>query len=149
MNRDQEGAPAWSIDAPDDGQFWKFYDRLAELDRAIVQAALEHVLEVQGIDICNSEWGKNLGAGLYEFRIRLSLDAILRTHGSVAAADAVPAKWRRRPTLLRVFCTFYGDRVVLLLGGYSKSKDPSAKRQRKEIARARRELRRWENGAGT
>lgn len=42
--------------------------------------------------------------------------------------------------LLRVFVHFYGDRVVLLLGGYDKGRHPGAKRQQQEIARARRLL---------
>jgi hypothetical protein len=146
MTGDQEGAPTWSIDAPDDGQFWRFYNKLQDMDKAIVQAALDHVLEVRGIDICSSEWGKSLGAGLYEFRIRVSLDAILGAFGSDDAARAVPVKWRGRSCLLRIFCTFHGERIVLLLGGYNKGKDPSAKRQRKEIERARRELSRWKKG---
>ena len=49
-----------------------------------------------------------------------------------------------RRVLLRVFCTFHGDRVVLLLGGYDKGRDPSDKRQQKEIARARKLLKQWQ-----
>lgn len=143
MSGEAEGPATWSIDAPDDSQFWRFYDKLQDLDRAIVQAALDHVLEVRGIDICSSEWGKNLGGGLYEFRIRASLDAILRAYGSDNAAGAVPAKWRGRSCLLRIFCTFHGDKIILLLGGYDKKKDPSRKRQAREIKRARKQLRRW------
>lgn len=45
--------------------------------------------------------------------------------------------------LLRVFCHAYGDRVVLLLGGYDKGEDTSKKRQAKEIEEARARLRRW------
>lgn len=48
-----------------------------------------------------------------------------------------------RTVLLRVFCTFHGRRIVLLLGGYDKQKDASAKRQHKEINAARKELRAW------
>jgi len=35
---------------------------------------------------------------------------------------------------------FYGEKVVLLLGGYDKGKDPKEKRQQREIARARKLL---------
>jgi hypothetical protein len=44
--------------------------------------------------------------------------------------------------LLRVFCTFYGDRIVLLYHGYNKKADPSEKRQNREIAKARK-LHEW------
>jgi hypothetical protein len=43
--------------------------------------------------------------------------------------------------LLRAFCHAHGDKVVLLLGGYDKGRDPSAKRQQREIATARKLLR--------
>jgi hypothetical protein len=42
--------------------------------------------------------------------------------------------------LLRVFVHFYGDRVILLLGGYDKRRDPSGRRQQREIKEARRLL---------
>jgi hypothetical protein len=43
--------------------------------------------------------------------------------------------------LLRVFCHAYGDRVILLLGGYDKGSAPSKSMQRSEIAAARARLR--------
>jgi hypothetical protein len=42
-----------------------------------------------------------------------------------------------------VFVHFHGSRVVLLLGGYDKGKDPSERRQRREIAQARKCLADW------
>jgi phage-related protein len=42
--------------------------------------------------------------------------------------------------LLRVFCAARGDKIVLLLHGYDKGKDPSDKRQQTEIAEAKRRL---------
>jgi hypothetical protein len=45
--------------------------------------------------------------------------------------------------LIRVFCTFHGDRIVLLYHGYDKKKDPSEKRQASEIARARKMHAAW------
>jgi hypothetical protein len=44
---------------------------------------------------------------------------------------------------LRVFCHAYGNRIVLLLGGYNKAKDDSAKRQNAEITEAKRRLTKW------
>jgi hypothetical protein len=48
-----------------------------------------------------------------------------------------------RTILLRVFVHFYGRQVILLLSGYDKSKDPSQKRQARDIVRARRFLTAW------
>jgi len=47
---------------------------------------------------------------------------------------------RHERILLRVFCHAHGDRLILLLGGYDKGADPSAKRQQREITEARRRL---------
>lgn len=85
--------------------------------------------------------GKNLGGGLYEFRIRRSLDTILNQYGT--GAESLRGSAARSKVLLRVFCTFRGNRIVLLLGGYDKGRDPSAKRQSREIKRARQALEVW------
>jgi hypothetical protein len=48
-----------------------------------------------------------------------------------------------QPILLRVFVHFHGSRIVLLLGGYDKGRDPSDKGQEREIKRARKALEDW------
>lgn len=100
----------------------------------MVLAAIDNVLKVYGIDICNGEWGKPLGGGLYEFRIRKPLHMITVDTGTFAG---------NRPVLLRLFCTFYGNKAVLLYHGYDKKADPSVKRQQHEIAKARKLHQRW------
>lgn len=67
----------WKIEIYDGGNFPKFFDRIGDAERAVVQAAIEHVLVPKGIDICSGEWGKNLGQGLYELRIRRTLETLL------------------------------------------------------------------------
>ncbi|WP_174442353.1 hypothetical protein [Demequina silvatica] len=126
----------WRAEDSGDGAFERFYRKLPEYEQAVLAAAIEHVLERLGPDICRTEWGKALGSGLYEFRVRRSLHAIVAADSHMAAASAMPD----RQVLLRVFCTFRGDRIVLLLGGYNKGRDPSAKRQQREIRAARRRL---------
>ena len=93
------------------------------------------VLQELGIGVCESQFGKQLGRGLFEFRLRQKVGEVGTTRGG-----------RRLPPeeiLLRVFCHAYGDRIVLLLGGYDKGEDPSRKRQNEEIEEARSRLRRW------
>jgi putative component of toxin-antitoxin plasmid stabilization module len=101
--------------------------------RAAVVAAIEHILEVWGIDICATEHGKQLGQGLFELRIRHD-ETVIR-------GEQTAASRRRSDILLRVFCHAYGDKIVLLLGGYDKGEAPSARHQQKEIERARKALR--------
>ena len=100
--------------------------------------ALEHILGEHGVGVCGTEFGRHLGRGLFEFRLRHDEEALRRRlhltpiHTGQARAPS--------PVLLRVFCHAHGSRVVLLLGGYDKGDDPSPKRQRGEIALARRRL---------
>jgi hypothetical protein len=70
-----------------------------------------------------------------EFRLRHDAAEILRSVGKSSRPEASSER-----ILLRVFCPAYGDRIVLLLGGYDKSADPSAKRQQQEMATARKRL---------
>lgn len=133
----------WTIELSDDGNFERFFKRLDDVDQAIVRAAMENVLRPLSNKICTTEWGKHLGQGLYEFRIRRDLATILREYGPEGSTETVsPRSLKRRP-LIRVFCTFHGNKVVLPLGGYNKSKDTSKHRQNREIQKARKTLTRW------
>ena len=127
---------AWTIEVAS-GDFACFARSLREYEQVVLDAAITKVLAIEGPAICESEWGKAVGRGLYEFRIRKSLDAILKTRG------VAQARGGKRPVLLRVFCAFERGRVVLLLGGYDKRKDSSGSRQQREIAAARRVLADW------
>lgn len=133
----------WAVEILDEAAFDRFVRKLTDYEEAVLFAAIENFLEPLGQDICESEWGKALGEGLYEFRVRRSLHAIY----TIAGLDpgAIPAAIRNpnAEVLLRVFCTFHGDRIVLLLAGYNKKKDPSEKRQQREIKSARKKLANW------
>ena len=100
-------------------------------------AAIEVLLGEFGLDVCATEHGRQLGQGLFELRIRHE-EAVIR--GKSASGSGDKSK-RGSEILLRVFCHAYGDRVVLLLGGYDKGAAPAARRQDREIERARKALR--------
>jgi hypothetical protein len=107
---------------------------LADVELAALLSGLQHILSHHGVNVCASEWGKQLGEGLFEFRIRHTAQEIDSMFGG-----APPGKGHGR-VLLRVFCHAYGNKVVLLLNGYDKGGDPSGKRQEREIRLARRRL---------
>jgi phage-related protein len=88
-------------------------------DRRSVGAALWTILQHQGIQVCGTDFGRQLGEGLFEFRLR------------------------EPPLFARVFCHAHGRRLILLLGGYDKGRDPSARRQKREIALARARMADW------
>lgn len=135
----------WTVEAWEDkngrSPFGKWYQKLSEYDQAVVHATIEHVLKPLGMDICETTWGKSLGDGLYELRIRTSLNAILNkgTNDKVQ----VPIGAGDKPILLRIFCTFHGKRIALLFQGYDKGKDSSTRRQQNEIKLARKHLKEW------
>jgi putative component of toxin-antitoxin plasmid stabilization module len=122
----------------DDGTvpYERFIGDLSDFKFVALDAAIDRVLSVRGIDLVRTEWLKALGEGLHEFRVRHDGDEIVRMFGgSPSGTSAVGEK-----VLLRVFVHFHGAKVILLLGGYDKGADPKERRQQREIAEARRLL---------
>jgi hypothetical protein len=112
-------------------------DGLSPQKRAAFTAAVRLVLSWRGLDAVETEYGKALGGGLYEFRVRWTAAEIrhkikgLPPEEVGGAAEAI---------LLRVFFCTAGRKIILLLNGYDKGRDSSARRQQREIARARKLL---------
>ena len=105
--------------------------------RAALGKAMQHTLQVLGVGVCATQFGKQLGDGLCEFRLRYDLaELVSRFEGRPASDETSPEQ-----ILLRVFFHAYGDKIVLLLHGYDKGADPSPRRQQREIAEARKRLR--------
>lgn len=107
--------------------------------RRAIGVAIREVLQRHGIEVCKGEWGRQLGKGLFEFRVRHSADEVIAMF-----TDLSP---RREPfrgrVALRVFVHAHGDKLLLLLGGYDKAADPSDRRQGQEIELARKRLREY------
>ena len=125
----------------DDGTipFQRFIDDLSDFKFIALDTAIDRVLSVRGIDLVRTEWLKALGEGLHEFRVRHDAEEIGRMFGG----DAPEVVGQPEKVLLRVFVHFYGQKVVLLLGGYDKGADPKERRQQREITEARRLLRQF------
>jgi hypothetical protein len=81
-----DGDPEWEVRffADESGRepCREWADRLSPQKRAAFIAATRLVLARRGLDVVKTEYGKALGEGLYEFRIRWS-----------AADDFTQAKW--------------------------------------------------------
>jgi phage-related protein len=89
--------------------------------RRALGMAMNEVLAHMGVGVCETAWGKPLGQGLYEFRLRDDEESGGRI-------------------LLRVFFHPFADNHVLLLGGYDKGRHPSKRFQEEQIEQARRRL---------
>lgn len=108
---------------------------LSPFQRRSLGVAMSEILERQGIQVCGGEYGKQLGQGLFEFRLRHGADEI-----AAMFTTKRPDVRNSEEILLRVYCHAYGDKIVLLLSGYDKLSSPSKKRENAEIALARRRL---------
>jgi hypothetical protein len=109
---------------------------LSPRKRRALGTAMRRVLQVLGVGICGTEFGKQLSKGLFEFR--------LRGADLVKIAPAVSGDVAETKMLLRVFCHAHGDKLILLVGGYDKGEHPTSRRQSAEIALARKRLKEWQ-----
>lgn len=133
----------WRDDRTGTAPFERWFRRADPYVQAVVDAVLTEVVEPYGIDLLGTPWCRALGEGLFEIRVRQSLRAVRSRRVRPAARADVPETAGHRTVLLRLFVTFHGARVVLLLHAYDKGRDPSERRQRREIDRARRHLATW------
>ena len=102
---------------------------------------MNHILQKFGPAVVEQRFGKALGQGLYEFRLDLKLDELLRRLGRKRKRKLLRVP--PGPLLLRVFFHVYGNKIILLLGGYDKAKRPSRQHQREQISIALSRLARW------
>jgi len=113
-------------------------DDLSPQKKAAFIEAVRLVLARRGLGVVESEYGKALGGGLYELRVRWSAAEIRHKVHGLPPDDVGKAPEK---IMLRVFFCTSGRKIILLMSGYDKAKDASDRRQEREIARARRLLR--------
>jgi hypothetical protein len=113
-------------------------EELSRTQRLVVGTAMREVLEENGINVCATEFGSQLGDGLFEFRVQGTLHDFVEGAGAAAQARVADEK-----ILIRVFCHAYGDKVILLLAGYDKLARSSKSHQNEQIKLARKRLAAW------
>lgn len=111
---------------------------LPPLKRRAIGVAINEVLAYEGPNVADGNMGRNLGGGLYEFKLDQNAEQILRRKGKHPKPEREDGK-----ILLRVFFHPHGDKLILLLSGYDKGEQPSKPHQQEEIAAARALLKRW------
>jgi len=115
-----------------------FMQSLSPVKRRAIGVALHEVLAHLGPDVVRTDYGKNLGGGLYEFRVDQDAEQILRKAGKDPRPEPDEGK-----ILLRVFFHAHGKKIILLLSGYDKGERTSKFHQNSEIEAARKLLKRW------
>lgn len=112
-------------------------DSLSPQKRAAFTAAVRLVLARRGLAVVETEYGKALGDGLYEFRVRWSAPEIRHKIEGLSPDEVGGAP---EAILLRAFFCTAGRRIILLLSGYDKAQDSGSRRQQREITKARKLL---------
>ena len=95
---------------------------------------MHEILAHEGNGVCGTEFGKALGDGLSELRLRHDADEVLARKQSALKRLRTGKKER---SFYVSSSDAHGDKLVLLLGGYDKGADDSEKRQQTEIETAR------------
>jgi hypothetical protein len=99
--------------------------------QVVVRGLLLEVLALEGMSLASGTLLKALGSGLWEFRIGRNLKSVLKSVGI-----ALPHNARNRKVLIRVFCSFE-DEGILLLGCFDKLRNGSDRAQNIAIQNAR------------
>jgi putative component of toxin-antitoxin plasmid stabilization module len=115
-----------------------FMRSLSDVKKRAIGVALNEVLQHLGPNVAEGNFGRNLGGGLYEFRLDQDAEQILRRSGKEPRPEPDEGK-----ILLRVFFHPHGSRILLLLSGYDKGERPSKAHQQGQIEEARKLLKHW------
>lgn len=107
---DVRGTQAWTVEFYQDEKgrepCREWMEKLSPTQRDALITAIDVVLAERGLDVMSTEYGKPLGDGLYEFRLRWTAAEVRHKAGRVS--DAVAAKAEK--ILLRVFSVQLGGR---------------------------------------
>ena len=115
---------------------------LTPAERRAVTAALRELVAAIGPNVCSTDFGKNLGGGLIELRLRQDEEQIRKRVGAPRPVEAHPED-AAAEILIRVFFHPHGEKKALILHGYSKGRNSSKTHQQKQIAIADKRLARW------
>lgn len=102
--------------------------------RVVVEAAMQEILARKGLGLATGSWLRSLGSGLWEFRIGKSFKAVFSKSGIPN-----PSSETNEPILIRVFCSFENEEI-LLLGIYDKQRNGPGRKQDQAIEKARKQL---------
>jgi hypothetical protein len=118
----------------DRASFTREMKNLPPSTRAVAEVAIQRILARQGLTLATGNWLRSLGSGLWEFRIEKSFKAVFSK-----SEIPSPSRANNEAILIRVFCSFEKDEI-LLLGIYDKQRNGSGRKQDQAIQNARKAL---------
>lgn len=141
------GPPTFSIEMferdgnPNDVPYlsWFLHD-LTRPKQLAAKAGVERILAYLGNAVVETEWGGHLQDGLCELRIRRTaaeVESWWRNYHGLPVPEPEP----HVEILLRIYFHAYGDKVILLLGGFDKGAHPN--HEKTEVRQARANLQNW------
>lgn len=135
----------WFVDSDGDAPVHRWLvETLSDEARELVGAALLEVLQAEGPGVCGTRFGRQLGGGVFEFRLdgdpQPWIDEARKRRGKGPKTSGA----KGAQVQYRIFCHPHGDKLLLLLGAYDKGQDVAKKRQQEEIKVARARLKNWE-----
>ena len=134
----RHAAQGWELRLADAASFAKFVRSLTPAKQRTLEASIDKILLVHGFELVDGDLVKNLGGGLYEFRVGPTTTRIMNKAG-------LESKIPHQKIVIRVFVSFEADRMIVLLGSYDKGANDSKSKQQSEIAKARQILKAWKS----
>jgi len=139
--------PAYTIEMfehdgnPDDVPYLRwFFHEISRPKQLAAKAGVERILAYLGSGVIDTEWGDNLQDGVCELRIKRTAaetEPWWRNHYGLPEPEPEP----HVEILLRIYFHAYGDKVILLLGGFDKGAHPN--HEKAEVKQAKANLRNW------
>ena len=134
----RHAAQGWELRLADAASFAKFVRSLTPAKQRTLEASIDKIMLVHGFELVDGDLVKNLGGGLYEFRVGPTTTRIMNKAG-------LESKIPHQKIVIRVFVSFEADRMIVLLGSYDKGANDSKSKQQSEIAKARQILKAWKS----
>jgi hypothetical protein len=132
-----EISATWELRLADTTGFARFVKSLPPpVKQRTLEASIDKILLIHGPELVDGDLIKNLGGGLYEYRVGPTTTRMMKRAGE-GGTDV------HQKIALRVFLSFEGSRLITILGSYDKGANDSKSKQQSAIANSRRLLRAW------
>jgi hypothetical protein len=131
-----EISATWELRLADATGFARFVKSLTPIKQRTLEASIDKILLIHGLELVDGDLIKNLGGGLYEYRVGPTTTRMMKRAGE-------GGKDVHQKIALRVFLSFEGSRLITILGSYDKGANDSKSKQQSAIANSRRLLRVW------